>query len=41
MGMTSMDTIFAQQAMTKVSPIEKQRVSGVFMPDLDEVEYFG
>jgi hypothetical protein len=26
LGMTSMDTVFAQQAMTKVGPIEKQRV---------------
>jgi hypothetical protein len=26
LGMTSMDTIFAQQAMTKFGPIEKQCV---------------
>jgi hypothetical protein len=26
LGMTSMDTVFAQQAMTKVDPIEKQCV---------------
>jgi hypothetical protein len=26
LGMTSVDTVFAQQAMTKVSPIEKPHV---------------
>jgi hypothetical protein len=33
-----MDTVFAQQAMTKVSP---NTCSRVFTPGLDEVEYYG
>jgi hypothetical protein len=32
--MTSMDTVFAQQTMTKVSPIEKQHVLESLRPAL-------
>jgi hypothetical protein len=32
--MTSMDTVFAQQAMNKVGPIEKQRVLESLRPAL-------
>jgi hypothetical protein len=41
LSMTSMDTVFAQQAMTKVVPIEKPRVLESFTPGLDKVEYYG
>jgi hypothetical protein len=34
LGMTSMDTVFAQQATTKVDPIEKQRVLESLRPAL-------
>jgi hypothetical protein len=34
LGMTSMDTVFAQQAMTKVDPIEKPRVLELLRPGL-------
>jgi hypothetical protein len=41
LGMTSMDTVFAQQATTKSRPNQKTMCSRVFMPGLDEVDYFG
>jgi hypothetical protein len=34
LGMTSMDTVFSQQAMTKVGPIEKQCVQESLRPAL-------
>jgi hypothetical protein len=34
LGMTSMDTVFAQQATIKVGPIEKQRVLESLRPAL-------
>jgi hypothetical protein len=34
LGMTSMDTVFAQQATTKVGPIEKPRVLESLRPSL-------
>jgi hypothetical protein len=36
--MTSMDTVFAQQTMTKVSPIGKQRVLESLRPALTMVD---
>jgi hypothetical protein len=34
LGMMSMDTVFTQKVMTKVSPIEKQRVLESLRPAL-------
>jgi hypothetical protein len=34
LGMASMDTVFTQQAMTKVGPIEEQRVLESLSPAL-------
>jgi hypothetical protein len=34
LGMTLMDTVFAQQAMTKVGPIEKPRVLESLRPGM-------
>jgi hypothetical protein len=39
--MTSMDTIFAQQTTTKVSPIGKQHILESLRPAFDDVNYFG
>jgi hypothetical protein len=41
LGMMSMDTVFAQQATIQSRPNRKTTCSGVFMPGLDEVEYYG
>jgi hypothetical protein len=40
LGMMLMDTIFTQQATTKVCPIEKLRVLEFLRQD-NEVEYYG